>query len=87
MKTETEKPLYGTIPFCGNEWSVVFADHDNVTNQSLSGYGDFPFDRFCIPVIDFRNDEKVWDWLKANPQNIRPEDRVHFALKMGLKVI
>ena len=81
------KAIYGTIPYFGNSWTVVFKPEGSCTSQTLSGYGDFPFDRFCIPVIDFRDDDRVFDWLKENTQNIRPQERIYHALKMGLNVI
>ena len=86
MKTE-EKPIYGTIPYFGGSWSVILKPEGSCVRKSLTGYGEFPFDRFCIPVIDFRDDEKVFDWLKLNTQDIRPEEHIHHALKMGLNVI
>ena len=54
---KTEIPLYATIPFFGNEWSVVYqACNENLeSHASHSGYGDFPESRFPdIPLVDFR---------------------------------
>jgi len=63
-------PLYGTIPFFGNAWNVTFKKIRSGTNFStstMSGYGDFPFERFPnIPVIDFTNNDSVLDVLKLN---------------------
>ena len=56
-----DKPVFGTIDALGG-WHVDYAvclpvtDKCGVTYHSLSGYGNFPFDRFPdIPVIDYRN--------------------------------
>ena len=51
------KPLFGMIPHYAGSWSVQYVG-DNGGTQSLSGYGDFPFDRFpSIPVVDCRTVE------------------------------
>lgn len=49
------KPIYGTIAYFGG-WSVSFAPEGSVSSSTLSGYGDFPVERFPgLPVVDFRS--------------------------------
>ena len=88
MEKTQDKPVFGVIAYSGGTWTVNFEDHGNVTNQTLTGYGFFPFDRFDIPVIDFTDNEQVWDWLHANPQNLHPiSKQLDLARKMGLNII
>ena len=58
-----DKPVYGCISYFGGEWMVSFeatVSDGSYTTSSLSGYGEFPFDRFpSIPVIDYRNNDNV----------------------------
>jgi hypothetical protein len=65
-----EKALYGVIPYFAGEWTIRFQKEErehSCSTHSLSGYGDFPFDKFPdIPVIDFRDNDKVMESLKAN---------------------
>ena len=70
MQENNSIPLYGTIPFFGGEWTVTFKktrDGKAWHTGNLSGYGDFPFDRFPnIPVIDYTGNDSVIDVLKWN---------------------
>lgn len=52
-------PLYGIIAMTGKEWTVVFnyvrKSQISTETKSLTGCGDFPFERFPnIPVVDWR---------------------------------
>ena len=48
------KPLFGMIPADGGGWSVNCVGDERGTS-ALSGYGDFPRERFpSIPVVDCR---------------------------------
>lgn len=66
------KPLYGTISYFGDSWTVFFKKTFNHKSHAysvhtLSGYGDFPYDRFHgINIIDYRKDERVFDKLRMN---------------------
>ncbi len=66
------KPVYATISLFGTSWTVYFQkqqnDKDNTFSiKTLSGYGDFPFDKFHgINIIDYRNNEKVFNINRLN---------------------
>jgi hypothetical protein len=71
-----KKPLYAVIAYTGKQWTVHFESeydkntHSGAVNCTLTGYGDFPTDRFPnIPVIDYTNNDGVFQALK-----IRDED-------------
>ena len=64
------KAVLGVIPYMGGEWSVEHAtsktDNGSITTSSTKGYGEFPFARFDIPVIDYRDNDAVFEKLSAN---------------------
>ena len=68
-----KKALYGTIDYSGG-WHVTFEAENNRTCE-LSGYGEFPYSRFPdIFVINFKNDNKVFDYLKAAKNDVMPSE-------------
>jgi hypothetical protein len=66
MNSKKEKPLYGTIPYYSGSWSVTFQKEksgtgNGETSHYLSGYGDFPFEKYPnIPVINYRDNDAVF---------------------------
>ena len=63
-----QKPLYGTIPYFGGEYSIIFAkeinEHSTATS-TLSGYGDFPFAKYPgLPVINYQDNDNVFECMK-----------------------
>lgn len=75
-------PLYGTIPFYGGQYSVTFTAVKNgdgcYTTSVLSGYGEFPFSEYPgMPVIDYRDNEAVWEALKIRDNNRPAESNPH----------
>lgn len=60
VKSTEPQPLYAKIPHLGGTWSVTHHKTPSITGhgtttQYLTGYGEFPRDRFPnIPVVDFR---------------------------------
>jgi len=53
-------PVYATINYFGNGWSVHYKSYGSTRNITHSGYGPFPHDRFPgIPVIDFTGNDGV----------------------------
>ena len=62
-----EKVLYGKICYLGGQWSVTYEpsrrDDGRVSGSGyLTGYGNFPFDRFPdIPVIDLEGNDVAWE--------------------------
>ena len=99
MKTK-EKAVYGVIPYFGGEWTVEMRKEGNTTSR-ITGYGEFPFDRYPdIPVIDFRNNDKVMNYLRwSNKYGVEEcenwSNKIYLPLKkylaevekMGIKVI
>lgn len=62
------QPVYATLAYFGNEFSVSFKI-ENSTTSTLSGYGDLNdvLKRFPgIPVIDYRYNDSVFQVLKLN---------------------
>ena len=84
-----EKAIMGTIPYFGGEWPVTFEPTQKGVRSlttSMSGYGEFPFDRFPnIPVVDFREN---WESCKAS-MNLDVNDHPGNGgnLKSYLKII
>ena len=76
------KALYGIVAMTGKSWTVEYAkeirsDRGTITSKNLSGYGDFPTDRFPhLPVIrlDKVTMETVIRYM-AIPDDHRPEDQ------------
>lgn len=86
MLYDDSKPVYGVIAYTGGQWTVNYEDSGNCRNHTLTGYGDFPYDRFPdLPVIDFSANDRVMDWLKQNPQELHPiSKQLDLAVSMGL---
>ena len=84
----SDRAVYGTIPYFGGSYTVKFdCSGLRVATQTLSGYGDFPFARFNIPVLDFRNlpKEKMITWLNKDTNN--PIEALKFAREIGIPII
>ena len=83
-----KKPAYGMIPFFGKAWSVTYEPKGSCSHKVLSGYGDFPFERFPgLPVIDLRDDDRVDQWLSRPNWDESPADCLVTARKMGLTIL
>jgi hypothetical protein len=53
-------PLYATVSYSGNTWTVHYKAYGSTSNIIHTGYGVFPKDRFPnIPVIDYTNNDNV----------------------------
>ena len=89
MKKET--PIFGMVPYFGGQWSIQYQPHDQYTQISHSGYGQFPHDRFNVPVIDLTGDDRGLDlWLKndfRDGHTYNPSRALQFAIDNGLNVI
>lgn len=77
----TGNALYGIVALTGRSWSVEYAKEikpiGSITSKNLSGYGDFPVDRFPnLPVIrlDKVQAETVNKYL-AIPDADRPSEQ------------
>lgn len=77
---EKHRALYGSIPYFGGEYTVYWTRDGNRTRVSR-GYGDFPFDRFDIPVIDYRGNDAVMDVLALSTY-CREVEREHTTNKV-----
>lgn len=75
------KPLYGIISASGGQWTVEYQvqprkDGSGIVSHSITGYGDFPKERFPnIPVIDYQNatSEQILKSLSLG-SNVRPAE-------------
>ena len=82
------QPHHGVISYLGGQWSVVYdCSKSSYVNQTLTGYGDFPFDRYNIPVIDFTCDDRVFAWLNLNNHNKTPKDQLQDARILNLNIL
>ena len=60
MTQKEDIPLYGIISASGGQWTVDYQVHprkdgSGIVSHGVTGYGDFPRDRFPdLPVIDYR---------------------------------
>lgn len=78
------EPLYGIIPYFGKEWTVIFKEEEN-SRETLSGYGDFPFNRFPnIPVINLENNNKVIEYLRIQNE-LKPREENSYLYKGTMK--
>lgn len=71
---KTEKPLFAIIPYFGKGYSVDFQKEGNISGRSLTGYGQLPEEYRHIPIIDFTDNELVFDYLKLN---LYPDEVYH----------
>jgi hypothetical protein len=97
--TDPDVPLYGIICRTGKEWTVRLKEKHTPTgctiNGNISGYGDFPFERFPeLPVIDFSGESfdrcfealRVMDHIKVKSGKETVERFINEYLKMGFKI-
>ena len=86
---QSTEPLYGTIPYFAGTWHVTYQPVGSCTSKTLSGYGDFPFDRFKIPVIDFRNAslKQLSAWLTLPNDVYNSREALVQAELIGLNII
>ena len=54
------KALYAMTCALGGQWTVVYMPEGSYSAHSLTGYGEFPVDRFPgIPHVDMRTSERI----------------------------
>lgn len=90
---QSVKPLYGVISASGGQWTVdyqvqVRKDGSGIVSHGLTGYGEFPRNRFPdIPVIDYTTatSEQLMKAL-AIPSTIRPSEENPIAYSGSLSL-